>query len=120
MNKSPLAKDITPVLPVNDNGADKNNYNSAREQVHRDYNIKFRSTDIQNYDTNGKYIDETNETRNNADVTKDMIEYKYYTTDDKMVLIANNYPVYIGDNIFGFIPFEIISATDAQYTLDCE
>ena len=120
MNKSPLAKDITPVLPVNDNGADKNNYNSAREQVHRDYNIKFRSTDIQNYDTNGKYIDETNETRNNADVTKDMIEYKYYTTDDKMVLIANNYPVYIGDNIFWFIPFEIISATDAQYTLDCE
>lgn len=119
-NESPLAKTITPLLPTNENGADKNNYNSAREQVHRDYNIKFRRTDIQNYDANGKYMDESNETRNNTDVTKHMIEYKYYTTDDKIVLIANNYPVYIGKNIFGFIPFEIISATDAQYTLDCE
>lgn len=37
-----------------------------------------------------------------------------------MVIIGNNYPLYVGINPFGFIPFEIMSASDPQYVLDCE
>lgn len=34
------------------------------------------------------------------DSRKGLIEYKYYNRDDRTVLIANGYPVYIGENPF--------------------
>lgn len=77
-------------------------------------------TDLSQYDSSGKYSAEPASSINNNEVTEDLIEYKYYTTDNRIVLIANDYPVYVGINPFGFIPFEIMSASDPQYTLDCE
>lgn len=38
----------------------------------------------------------TNETPNDdSEVTRGMVEWKYYTRKDTIVLEANNYPVYI-------------------------
>lgn len=115
-----FVSEIVKCLPINENGADKNNYNNARDSVHRDYNIKFRKTDMQSYDNNGRYIEDTGTSIQSTEITKELIEYKYYTTDAGIVLHANGYPVYVGKNPFGFIPFEIMSASDPQYVLDCE
>lgn len=112
--------ELVKCLPINPHGADKNNYNNARNIVHRDYNIKFRATDVSQYDANGNFSQESASSINSTEVTEELIEYKYYTTDNRIVLIANEYPVYVGINPFGFIPFEIMSASDPQYVLDCE
>lgn len=112
--------ELVKCLPLNSNAADKNSYNNARNIVHRDYNIKFRATDVSQYDASGNFSPESASSINNNEVTEDLIEYKYYTTDNRMVLVANDYPVYVGINRFGFIPFEIMSASDPQYVLDCE
>lgn len=54
-NKSPL-KNIISDLPHNENGADKDNYNVARDQVHRAKNIEFAKTDVRMYDVTGNPI----------------------------------------------------------------
>lgn len=113
-------EELVKCLPINANAADKNSYNNARNIVHRDYNIKFRATDVSQYDANGNFSPESASSINNTEVTAELIEYKYYTTENRIVLMANDYPVYIGINPFGFIPFEIMSASDPQYVLDCE
>jgi len=119
-NKSPL-KDMLPYIVLNENGADKNSYDTARSSVHRDYNLKFRKTDLNlTQSINGNVKDDSSNTVSNSDIQKNLIEYKYYTTDEKIVLHLNNYPVYIWPNPFEFIPFEIMSASDPQYILDCE
>lgn len=119
-NKSPL-KDIISTLPLNENGADKDNYNVARDQVHRSKNIEFAKTDSVMFDITGNPInfDEWLQSAD-QDNKKHLIEVVYHTTDEEIVLFANNYPVYVWPNPFGFIPFEMLSASDPQYILDCE
>lgn len=119
-NKSPL-KDMIHTLPLNENGADKDNYNVARDQVHRAKNIEFAKTDSIMFDMTGNPVnfDEWLQSAD-QDSKKQLIEVIYHTTDDEIVLFANNYPVYIWPNPFGFIPFEMLSASDPQYILDCE
>ena len=41
-----------------------------------------------------------------SSVTENLIEYKLTVDDNKWVLIANNYPVYVGKNPYGFINYE--------------
>ena len=119
-NLSPL-KDIVNYIIMNENGADKKSYDTARSSVHRDYNLKFRRTDLDlSKGVDGKATNGVSDAVDNGKIEKSLIEYKYYTTDEKMVLHLNNYPVYVGPNPFGFIPFEIMSASDPQYILDCE
>lgn len=93
-NESPL-KNITPLLPLNENNADKNDYNVARDQVHQDANIRFARTDSRMYDANGRYTYDMPTGFQNEEYKKGLIEYKYYTTDERILLFANNYPVYI-------------------------
>jgi hypothetical protein len=49
-----------------------------------------------------------------------MIEWRYYVRNDQIVLMANNYPVYIGPNTFGFIPYVIKPATSSKVRMGCE
>lgn len=43
-------------LPLNENGADKDNYNVARDQVHRAKNIEFAKTDSIMFDMTGNPV----------------------------------------------------------------
>jgi len=54
-NMSPL-KGIIDTLPLNENSADKDNYNVARDQVHRAKNIEFAKTDSIMFDITGNPI----------------------------------------------------------------
>ncbi len=84
------------MLPLNENGADKDNYNVARDQVHRAKNIEFAKTDSHMFDMAGNPItfDEGMQSAD-EDNKKHLIEVVYYTTDEEITLFANNYPVYV-------------------------
>lgn len=43
-----------------------------------------------------------------------MIEYVLGTYEDRIVLFANKYPVYIGENPYGFINYVITPATETD------
>lgn len=94
-NTSPL-KDIVDLLPINENQADKDDYNVARDQVHRARNIDFAKTDSHMFDMSGNPITfDDNLQSADSDNKKHLIEVIYYTTDSDIVLFANNYPVYV-------------------------
>lgn len=44
------------LLPLNENGADKDGYNVARDQVHRIRNVEFAKTDSRMFDVSGNPI----------------------------------------------------------------
>lgn len=117
LNESPL----TPLIPYlwdNNSSADTASYATIRNEIHAKINADFAKEDV--------FLMPGNQTTPNTspltkqDSRKGLIEYKYYNRDDRTVLIANGYPVYIGENPFGFIPYVIRSTEDVQYTLDCE
>jgi len=121
LNESPL----TPVIPYlgdNSKGADTASYATIRNEIHAKINADFAKEDT--FLMPGNQTTPQN-TPNISPLTKQdsrkrIIKYKYYNRDDRTVLIANGYPVYIGENPFGFIPYVIRSSEDVQYTLDCE
>jgi hypothetical protein len=43
-----------------------------------------------------------------------------YTELSKIVIWANGYPVYIGENPYGFIPFVLSATNDEKKVLGCE
>ncbi len=51
------------------------------------------------------------------DVTDGLIEVIITTTEENIIIHANNYPVYIGKNFFGFINYVVQSATDETQPL---
>lgn len=125
-NKSPLKSiDFIKLLANNQNWADLNNYWDIREQIYQKINEQLQNSDT--YDkvfTSGLSLFNTNPSQQTANedtrVTKWMIEWKFYTRDDTIVLVANNYPVYIGKNVYGFIPYVIRPATSSKVRLGCE
>lgn len=82
--------------------------------------------DFQEKDTtyNTRQTTTTSTTSTTADedfrTTQNRVEYKYYVTKTRIVLFLNNYPVYIGKNIYGFIPYVIKPTSNADIRLGVE
>lgn len=118
-NKSPL-KDPTLIknLVLNNNGADKQDYGSVRSEVHEEVNTRLRGEDKSSRLTGttafGTKKDE------DSDVTDNRVEYRYYVSNNVIVLHINNYPVYIGENIYGFIPYVIRSTNTSGVRIGVE
>lgn len=124
-NQSPF-KDIYTNLAhhKNKNGADHRDYAIIKDQIHQQINWRFSQEDAfpdmfspQNNIVAGGA---TNTQDNDDDVTDDLIEILFYADSLHMVIHANNYPIYIGPNIFGFVPFVLSSTTDEKAVLGCE
>lgn len=118
-NESPL-KEMKDYIQFNLNGADLIDYDDIIEQVHKEKADRIRVND--SYDTGN-----TNAVTNNIiggwterKTKRKDIEVLYYVRDDIIILFANKYPLYIGKNTIGFIPFEIQSTTDQSRGIDCE
>lgn len=119
-NESPL-KVMKDYVQFNDNGADFGDYDDIIFQIHKEKANNIRKRDV--------YVDKNHISRpdNNMFGTgserltkrKD-IEVLFYVREDIIIITANNYPVYVGKNSYGFIPFEIQSTTDQSRGLDCE
>lgn len=126
-NKSPLKDpDFLKALadPKNTNSADFQDFGAIRDQIYQKINDELRRTD--SYERafgqmNFANYASTNETPNDdSEVTRGMIEWKYYTRKDTIVLFANNYPVFIGPNKKGFINYIVKPATSSKVRMGCE
>lgn len=126
-NKSPLkSKDFLKALanPKNTNSADFKDFGDIRDQIYQKINNELRKTDSYErafWQMNFASYASTNETANDdSEVTRGMIEWKYYTRKDTIVLFANNYPVFIWPNKKGFINYIIKPATSSRVRMGCE
>lgn len=117
-NKSPFkSEEFIKCLPNNENWNDTTDYWNTIQQVHQKKNEELRQND--KYNQYDKFTEAMSSSLNSSqtqdhdkDVVKWLIEYKYTVYEDRIVLHANWYPVYIGPNPFWFIPYVIKSATD--------
>lgn len=118
-NKSPFRNEwFLKLLPLNKNAADHSDYGSIENEIHQKANNEAREKDkfnVTNTSQTNKDIYPTWMTADqDSDVTNWLIEFLYTSYDGIQVLHANGYPVYIGKNIFWFIPYVIKSATQSD------
>jgi len=119
-NKSPFkTSKFLMALPKkeNENQASFIDNGIITNQIHQKVNEECRERDKFSLQTGFNRADTSNQTSTqdeDNDVTNGLIEFKYTTYDDRIILHANNYPVYIGINFFGFINYVIKSAGGDQ------
>lgn len=123
-NRSPF-KDIVPLLTSkeNQNGADFKDYAVIKDQIHQQINYDFSTEDafpdiFSNIDNAPPRVWASQD--QDPEVTEGLIEYRFYAETNNIVIHANNYPVYIGPNPYGFIPFVLSSTTDEKRVIGCE
>ncbi len=107
----------------NSKDADFKDYTVIKDQVHQQINWELSQEDTFP-DLFSRAHTTTQHQRSSQDedpnVTDGLIEAILYTESSKIVLWANGYPVYIGDNEANFIPFVLSSTNDEKKVLGCE
>lgn len=127
-NESPFRHaDFLKNLPINAHGnVDFTDYGSITNEIYQRKNYDAQASDsyLVNGNSSTATIQQQAPTSATQDqdprVTQNLIEFLYYTSEEKIVLHCNNYPVYIGKNIYGFVPYVIKSATDETMRLGVE
>lgn len=120
-NKSPFKDpEFIKYISLNQNDSDLYNYGIVINEVHRDINRELRSTDSFTNHPHQQANQSYTTYDSDPDVTEGLVEYKYTVTNDFIVLTFNGYPVYIGDNIFGFIPYVIKPTVQSDVRIGCE
>ena len=120
-NKSPFKdQEFIKYISLNTNDADLYNYGIVINEVHRDINRELRSTDSFTNHPHQQSNQSYTTYDSDPDVTEGLVEYKYTVTNDFIVLTFNGYPVYIGDNVFGFIPYVIKPTVQSDVRIGCE
>lgn len=123
-NKSPFKDpEFLKTLPLNKHASDFTDYGSITSEIYQQKNAKFNEMDsykISGTAVNNNPVSSWLTQDQDTDVTNGLIEFLYYTSESQIVLHANGYPIYIGKNIFGFVPYVIQSATDETMRLGVE
>lgn len=118
-NNSPFKWDeFLKTLPINSNWADFTDYWNIVNQIHNKINEEFKAQD--QYTKSSTQQNNTNSLTNfdeDITLTKWLIEFKITWYKTRIILLANNYPVYIWENIYWFIPYVIRASneTDARF-----
>jgi len=111
-NKSPFKKYVEYLSWNEMSWTDKSDYWNVVNQIHQKRNEELRlqdfylrnTTDTHTANLRGSTYDEDTE------LTGDLIEFKLTTYKSRIVLIANWYPMYIGENIYWFINYIVTAA----------
>ncbi len=84
-------------------------YGNIRDEIFAHENRNLAKTDsIYNANRRGQW--NTSSMNNNAlKPNENMVEYIYATYNDRIVLIANGYPISISDNFLKVLPYDIIT-----------
>ena len=115
-NRSPLKWDtFLPLLQINENKADLQDYWNIVNQIHEKVNEEFRERDMFEQ-PNGAAIDSIWGTHHDEDkdVTAWLIEFKASWYSGRLILMANDYPVYIWPNPYWFIPYVVKAANQTK------
>lgn len=115
-NRSPFKdNDFLPLLTINPNSAVFDDYWNIVNQIHEKVNKKFEELDKFDLPWTVKWntaswskIDE------DTNVIEGLIEYKATWYQWRLIILANNYPVYIWENPYWFIPYVIKAANQTK------
>lgn len=117
-NKSPLKNDdFLKLLWINKNGADYTDYWNILNQIYEKTNTDLSKKDFYLRDDNWRTIlNYTSWTTQDQDsqVTEGLVEFKITFYKNRIVLLANNYPVYVWANIYWFIPYVIQPSNESD------
>lgn len=124
-NESPL-KDYVNYLTMkkNQNGADLRDYAIIKDQIHQQINWNHAKEDrfpdvfSNNYESTSVGAQNTQDY--DSDITDGLMECLFTTDEVNITLHINGYPVYIGPNTYGFIPFVLSSINDEKQVMGCE
>lgn len=121
-NMSPL-KDYLEFLTMdkNRNGADFRDYAIIKDQIHQQINYNFSKEDAfpDVFSVQGSIGSQSTQDLDD-DVTDGLMECLFTTDDVNLILHINGYPMYIGKNTYGFIPFVLSSINDEKKVMGCE
>lgn len=114
-NESPFKQDdFLSLLPINPNGADHQDYGNIINQIHQRVNEEFAEKDAYDIATQNTGGQTSGNQDKDINVTEWLIEFKITWYYGRVILIANWYPVYIGKNPYGFIPYVIKAANHTK------
>lgn len=115
-NRSPFKSDsFLALLAINNNAADFQDYWNIVNQIHREVNKEFSTND--HFDTPMKTKTSTitwTPTDEDKDVIEWLIEWRATRYLWRLIIFANNYPVYIWENPYWFIPYVIKAANQTK------
>lgn len=115
-------KAILENISINLNGADLKDYGCISNNNLFYKNEKYRSLDNTYNQSNSMNPQDSvpyyasSQSDPNEDMTNmvNMVEVKVGYYQHKMMVMANNYPIFIGENPFGFIPYVIVPASHTR------
>lgn len=115
-NKSPFkSEEFLSCLSSNPNNSDTEDYGAIVHEIHQKINKEYEESD---YFTKPKFAISSPVSvdwpSKDTKVTQWLIEFKITWYINRVVLIANNYPVYIWENPFGFIPYIVKPASNTK------
>lgn len=115
-NRSPFKdKDLLALVSINRNGADLQDYWNIVHQIHEKVNQEFWEKDaFERPTSNGSNFPTWTPVDQDPDVIEGLIEFKSTWYNWRLVIIANNYPVYIWPNPFWFIPYVVKAANQTR------
>ena len=124
-NESPFKEYVQYLtLDKNKNGADFRDYAIIKDQIHQQINWNHAKEDsfpdVFSNNASSTPVGVQNTQDYDDDVTSGLIECLYTVDDTGIVLHLNGYPVYIGKNNYGFIPFVLSSINDEKKAMGCE
>lgn len=99
---------------MNKNNADFTDFATLRNEIYQYHNNQFsQSCSLYKSRFDKSRLNTSNTGLNEAQKT-DKVEYKFWEYEDRVVLKANNFPVYIGPNKNGKIMFEFVRAYNSR------
>lgn len=112
-NKSPFCRNekMLDLLPNNQNGASYEDYGWQKTEIFRSLNDELRSLDgfgaspSMSFDTTALTYSRIWNFGRDPELSSGLVEWRITYYKDRIVLRANNFPVYIGKNGVGFIPY---------------
>ncbi len=110
-NQIHIEKDALADILTNQNNADFADFGNIRQDIYKYHNDLFsKSCSLykNNRPTDG--VGSTTSSTQTTESKTDRVEYQLGTYEDRVVLVANNYPVFVGDNKDGKIMYEFIQA----------
>jgi len=116
-NQSPLwNEEFLQLLTINNNWADKQDYWDIVKQIHKFKNSDYKTLDTYNAPDSSSSNSFTSENIwDNTSITDWLLEVKTTWYNNRLVIIVNNYPVYVWSNPYGFIPYIYKASNDTEY-----
>lgn len=120
-NLSPF-KDIINSLAVDGTKANFEDFGIVKYQIYQDINYECYANDTFIQQNPQNLLTPDSKTTHDNDLSANIgnVEWLYTVDRHEIVIHMNGFPVYIGKNKYGFVPYVIVSTQDKDKHVGCE